>query len=47
MLGIEPLTSPMINQIFNQWTTSSKGAPFVKFFMSHVYLDTSIQDYEV
>jgi len=38
----------MINQVFNQWTTPSKGVQFLSiFFISHDYFDTPLQDYEV
>jgi hypothetical protein len=32
MLRIEPLTSLMINQVLNQWTTPSKGVQFLLIF---------------
>jgi hypothetical protein len=48
MLEIDPLTFPMRNQVLNQWTTLSKGVQFLlNFFISDVYFDTSLQDYEV
>jgi hypothetical protein len=38
----------MINQILNQWTTLSKGVQLLSIFLiSHVYFDTSLQDYEI
>jgi hypothetical protein len=49
MLEIEPLTS-----LVNDKTMSLTNGPhhqkvfnFVNFFISHVYFDTSLQDYEV
>jgi hypothetical protein len=36
MLGIEPLTSPMINQVLNQWTTPSKGVQLLLIFLFHM-----------
>jgi len=47
MLNIAPLTSPMMNQVLNQWTTPSKDVQLLlSFYISHIYL-TPPQDYEV
>jgi len=40
MLGIKPLTSPMINQILNQWTTPSKGVQLLSIFLFHMFILT-------
>jgi hypothetical protein len=42
MLGIEPLTSPVINQILNQWNTPLKGVQLLSIFYFN-----SLQDYEI
>jgi hypothetical protein len=40
MLGIEPLTSPMINQVFNQWITPSKGVQLLSIVLFHMFILT-------
>jgi len=38
MLGIEPFTSPMINQVPNHWTTPSKVVQFLLIFLFHMFV---------
>jgi hypothetical protein len=40
VLGIEPLTSPMITQVFTNGLHLSQLTKFVKFFISRVYITT-------
>jgi hypothetical protein len=40
MLGIESLTSLMINQVLNQWTTSLKGVQPLLIFLFHMFILT-------
>jgi len=40
LLGIEPLTSPMINQVLNQWTAPLKGDRILSKFQFNMFILT-------